>query len=164
MIKFAWLFLPLIACQPSDDGGFGGGGSNNTPTDGNNDTSDGNSDLPDGWPAPQDTNGPSLRNFIVIHDTYPNIGDVLEANVEFWDAQSNVEGGGEINLILNGGDWSNATAKAIIGGTDGTAWVDGEKIWFVVGNVWDWESYVIDLMVTDKQGNRSNVVQANADP
>jgi hypothetical protein len=164
MIKFAWLFLPLVACQPSDDDGFGGSGNQNTPTDGNKDTGDETSDLPDGWPAPQDSDGPSLRNFIAIHDTYPNIGDVLEANVEFWDAQNNVDGGGKINLTLNGGDWSNATASAIIGGTDGTAWIDGDKIWFVVANVWDWESYVIDLMVTDKQGNRSNVVQANADP
>jgi hypothetical protein len=162
MNKIAWMILPLVACQSTADDGFGGSGGKNVP-DGTDDTGEVSTDIPAGWPAPQDTDGPSLRNFIAIHDAYPNIGDVLEANVEFWDAQDNVTGG-LINLTLNGGDWTNASATAVIGGSDGTAWIENEKIWFVVGNVWNWESYTIDLMVTDKQGNRSNVVQATAAP
>ena len=166
MFRFACLLPVIFACQPEEDTGFGGGGNNNTPTDGTTETGDpgGQDDLPDGWEAPQDADGPSLRNFVVIHDEYPNLGDVLEANVEFWDAQDNVDGGGQIKLTLNGGDWSDASATAVIGGTDGTSWVEDGKIWFVVANVWNWETYTIDLMVTDKQGNRSNVVSTTAEP
>jgi len=163
MFRLGIISAFFIACQPADDDGFGGGGNNNKPTDGSTDTGDVDTDLPSGWPAPQDTDGPSLRNFKAIHDEYPNLGDVVEANVEFWDAQNNVTGG-QIHLTLNGGDWSNATATAVVGGSDGTAWIESEKIWFVIGNVWNWESYTIDLVVTDKQGNRSNVVQATATP
>jgi hypothetical protein len=162
MFRIAWIVLPLMACQPNDDDGFGGGGNKNVP-DGSDDTGESSTDTPAGWPEPQDTDGPSLRNFIVIHDVYPNIGDVLEANVEFWDAQNNVSSG-QIKLTLNGGDWTNAAATAVIGGADGTAWIESDKIWFVIANVWDWETYTIDLLVTDKQGNRSNVVQAIAEP
>ena len=166
MFRFACLLPVIFACQPEEDTGFGGGGNNNTPTDGTTETGDpgGQDDLPDGWEAPQDADGPSLRNFVVIHDEYPNLGDVLEANVEFWDAQDNVDGGGQIKLTLNGGDWSDASATAVIGGTDGTTWVEDGKIWFVVANVWNWETYTIDLMVMDKQGNRSNVVSTTAEP
>ncbi|MEC7242289.1 MAG: hypothetical protein VXW32_13730 [Myxococcota bacterium] len=165
MFRFAFLLPMALACQPEEDTGFGGGGSNNTPTDGRTDTGEGVDDgLPSGWEAPQDTDGPSLRNFVAIHDEYPNLGDVIEANVEFWDAQNNVDGGGQIKLTLNGGDWSDATATAVIGGADGTSWVEDGKIWFVVANVWNWETYTIELMATDKQGNRSNVVSTTAEP
>ena len=165
MFRFAVLLPMALACQPEEDTGFGGGGSNNTPTDGRTDTGEGVDDgLPSGWEAPQDTDGPSLRNFVAIHDEYPNLGDVIEANVEFWDAQNNVDGGGQIKLTLNGGDWSDATATAVIGGADGTSWVEDGKIWFVVANVWNWETYTIELMATDKQGNRSNVVSTTAEP
>jgi hypothetical protein len=164
MLRIGVIACLFVACLPGQDDGFGGSGNKNNPTDGSNDTGNPDTDLPDGWPAPQDTDGPSLRNFTAIHDEYPNLGDVVEAQVEFWDAQSNVDGGGEVHLTLNGGDWSNGTATAVIGGSDGTAWVESEKIWFVIGNVWNWESYTIDLMVTDKQGNRSNVVQTTAEP
>ena len=165
MFRFAFLVPMVLACQPEEDTGFGGGGSNNTPTDGKTDTGDGVSDgLPSGWEAPQDTDGPSLRNFVAIHDEYPNLGDVIEANVEFWDAQDNVDGGSQIKLTLNGGDWTDASATAVIGGADGTSWVEDGKIWFVIANVWNWETYTIDLMATDKQGNRSNVVSTTAEP
>ena len=164
MIRNALVLGLLVACQPEDDSGFGGTGNNNQPTtDGKTDTGS-DTDLPDGWPSPQDADGPSLRNMVAIHDEYPNLGDVVEANVEFWDAQNNVDKGGEINLTLNGGDWSNATATAVIGGQEGTAWIEDNKIWFVIGNVWNWETYEVELMVTDKQGNRSNVVSATASP
>ena len=163
MMRHGFVGFLLLGCQPDDDGGFGGSGGTYVPKDGDKDTGV-DSSLPDGWDAPQDTDGPSLRNFVAIHDDYPNLGDVIEASVDFWDAQSNVDGGGEIHLTLNGGDWSDAKATAVIGGSDGTSWVENEKIWFVISGVWNWESYDLDLMVKDKQGNRSNVVSATAQP
>ena len=85
MFRIAFLLPMVLACQPEEDTGFGGGGNNNTPTDGKTDTGNGVDDgLPSGWEAPQDTDGPSLRNFVAIHDEYPNLGDVIEANVEFF--------------------------------------------------------------------------------
>ena len=164
MIRKALVLSLFVACQPAEDDGFGGGGSTYQPKDGSTDTGPDDNGLPTGWPAPQDSNGPSLRNFVAVHDEYPNLGDVLEANVEFWDAQSNVDKGGEIRLILNGGEWDDASATAVIGGQAGTAWIEEDKIWFVVGNAKSFEAYDIDLYVTDKQGNRSNVVSATAEP
>ena len=165
MIRKALVLSLLLACQPEDDDGFGGGGSNYTPKDGtSSDTGSRDDGLPSGWPAPQDTNGPSLRNLVAVHDDYPNLGDVIEANVEFWDAQDNVEQGGELRLTLNGGEWTNAATSAVIGGQAGTAWIEEDKIWFVVGNVKSFEAYDLELYVTDNQGNRSNVVSATAAP
>ena len=141
-----------------------GGGEEHDSGEHEGDSGEVEDELPEGWPDPQDSGGPSLRKFVALHTEYPNLGDVIEGRVAFRDAQNDVEGGGEILLKLNGGNWRNAVATAVIGGADGTSWVEDGKIWFVIANVQNWETYRIDLMATDKQGNRSNEVSTTVNP
>ena len=141
-----------VGCQTGNTSGFGANGSKYEGSE----TETGTEETND-YPDPVDPNGPSLLSMTLVFDEYSNIGDVIEAEIEYWDEQDDVSKG-EVVVKITGGDFNDASANAEIDGAAQMAWIEEGSIWFVVSGIHPWESYELTVQVKDKAGNRSNVL------
>jgi len=158
MFRILSLVVLGVGCQTGSNGGFGGGGNKGGGTD-----IDTGGTVTNEWPAPVDPDGPSLIEMSLSFDEYPNIGDVVVAEIDYWDPQADASGG-EVTVHITGGDYNDDIAIADIDGEDGSSWIEGESLWFVVSGVHPWESYELVVQAKDKRGNRSNVISGTIEP
>lgn len=158
MLRILTLVVFGVACQTGGSGGFGGGGNKGGGTD-----LDTGGTVTNEWPTPVDPDGPSLIDMTLTFDDYPNIGDVIVAQVSYWDPQGDASGG-EVTVHITGGDYDDDIARADIDGDDGSSWIEDDSIWFVVSGVHPWESYELVVQAKDKRGNRSNVISGTIEP
>jgi len=158
MLRILTLVVFGVACQTGGSGGFGGGGNKGGGTD-----LDTGGTVTNEWPTPVDPDGPSLIDMTLTFDDYPNIGDVIVAQVSYWDPQGDASGG-EVTVHITGGDYDDDIAHADTDGDDGSSWIEDDSIWFVVSGVHPWESYDLVVQAKDKRGNRSNVISGTIEP
>ena len=161
--------------MPPGADGFGGSGSKNNPsetTDSDDtvedtddtsveDTDDPVSDRPSGWPEPLDPNGPSITDLQGEFDEYPNMGTVVEVSFAYWDGQSDVQGGTVVATVSDGHSLDAEEIQAEISATRGNSysWIEDDRVVFVLDDVYDTRSYDFVLMVLDRRGNRSNILE-----
>lgn len=143
----------VLGCRYGDKATFGGGGS----TDDGGDTGEVSDDT-----GPQDTDtqsgteAPILDSLEADFDVYPNIGDVIEIQAFYTDADGDVDGGTvSLEVQVSGGEVQPLTFS--IDGTD--AWDADGAVTFVIGPVDTAASYLVRVSITDVAGNSSNQLE-----
>ena len=175
VLRYLLPLVFLVGCMPPEADGFGGSGSKNsnsgstdpddtddeTQDSGEEDTDDPLDDRPDGWPEPLDPNGASINDLQGKFDEYPNMGTVVEVSFGFWDGQSDVQGGTVVATVSDGRDMEGEEIQAEISASrsNSYSWVDGDRVVFVLDDVYETRSYEFVVMVVDRRDNRSNILE-----
>lgn len=146
--------MAMVACT-SGDSGLNTGGSSNDPDVWGDDTA------PSGDDPGDDGDAPTIRELVVFFDNYPNIGDVLEIQAVFEDAQDDVDGGTLDFTIVPASTGEGVDQQAEINGSD--ARVEDGAVMVTLQDIEVNDSYEVRAVLTDASGNRSDEAVGSTD-